>query len=592
MFYYDFLNRGKKLNCIFLLLLSLVLSVIPISARQITLDDVRARLQSDFINGLYHRTYYSLLDRIDVDGFLQESLTGRYPGMFPRTVGGAVSLFLETNELHVAEKMIQCTLQAMTVNDMERIPHVFLRQKNDLVPVFNNNELMQSSTPDALYKLGSDNSAAMTFRAPSESIFAIEAAIKVSACRGVLTMTIRKEKESEPLISASLNTDDVTPGQLWQRFQLTRGLKLDAGQEYVIRFDYAGFGHSVWFGIKDEDEKSGGFWQKVNTDVSGWTLINEHFPAFIVDSGHLRHEQRHEPYNIYCDWDQIDGQAHVIMAWARLALQRGRTAFEDSTYPVVATLMDRTSDQPYFMWGRGHAVGVNLVQNISLEHSREGRYWHAWDILTQCVVGASLQSMIDIARQHGDSKHALRWQDRLQVLEKGIKQNLTRIVNNNLVYLEMRLPNSAGGVPFTGMGWMNFAPIMAQWEPLDRQVLRNTVQVMREKLLFDFKNHKYLAMEYDQNGKVFHSIIGKGVGWEIDYARQEKEYDRIVDWLDFLSATHSGEFYTEFMSIDENGKWITGDGGNGEQSSWWCWAMARLRKDVGLPVIDKRPEGY
>ena len=141
-----------------------------------------------------------------------------------------------------------------------------------------------------------------------------------------------------------------------------------------------------------------------------WVNEQTHAPSYAIDTGELRHEQKIEPYEIYCDWDQIDGQAHVIMAWAQLALLRGRTDFEDLTYTIVAKLMDRTSDQPYFMWGRGHAVSVNLVQNISLEHSREGRYWHVWDLLTQCVVGSSLESMIKIAKSRGDpanAEHAL-----------------------------------------------------------------------------------------------------------------------------------------------------------------------------------------
>ena len=65
-----------------------------------TLADIRRDLQSEIIKGLYQRTYTSLLDRIDSDGFLHESLTGRYPGMLPRTVAGVVSLFSETGGLY------------------------------------------------------------------------------------------------------------------------------------------------------------------------------------------------------------------------------------------------------------------------------------------------------------------------------------------------------------------------------------------------------------------------------------------------------------------------------------------------------------
>ncbi|NIA28915.1 MAG: hypothetical protein GWP06_03265 [Actinobacteria bacterium] len=593
----DYLKLVKKIKlnniALILFVLMAILPVVPTAAQRATMTDIKKSLQSEFMEGLYQRTYFSLLDRVDPDGFLQESLTGRYPGMFPRTVGGIVSLFIETGELEISEKIINCTLEAMTVNEMERIPHVFLRQTNDLIPVFNGKEPMQPETSVALCKLGQNRSVAVKFKAPDQPIIAVEAAISLNACKGVLTMALGKDKDSAPIRSVSIRAKQVNPGQLWQRFEFSQPPVLDKGREYFIRFKYNGFGYPTWFGLDDVPKQGGAFWLKKGALSSKWIYQKSHAPAYAVDVGNLRHEQRCEPYKIYDDWDQIDGQANVIMAWARLALKRCRTAFEDRTYPLVAKLMDRTSDQPYFMCGQGQAVGVNLVQNIALEHSREGRYWHTWDILTQCVVGASLESMIKVARRKSDTKHALRWQNRLQLLKNGIAQNLTRIVNGKKVYLEMRLPNSAGGVPFTGMGWLNFAPVMAQWEPLERQVLCNTVETLRGKLLLKYHGQKYLAMEYDPDGKVHDDwIIGKGVGWEIEYARQEKEYDRIIEWLDFLKSFHSGDLYSEFMHLDKTGKWTTGDGGNGEQSSWWCWALARLRKEAGLPVVGGRPAGY
>jgi hypothetical protein len=54
-----------------------MLIAIPTVAQQATLLEIKNNLQSVFMEGLYQRTYYSLLDRVDSDGFLQESLTGR-----------------------------------------------------------------------------------------------------------------------------------------------------------------------------------------------------------------------------------------------------------------------------------------------------------------------------------------------------------------------------------------------------------------------------------------------------------------------------------------------------------------------------------
>ncbi|MBN1351864.1 hypothetical protein JXJ21_20830 [candidate division KSB1 bacterium] len=548
---------------------------------------LKQRLQSDFIDTLYTRTYYSLLDRVDPDGFLQESLTGRYSGMFPRTVGAAVALFLETGELDTAERIINCTLEAMTVNEMERIPHVFFRQTNDLIPVFNDNVLMQALTPVGALTLGDGTGAALQFIAPELPILTVEAAIELNACKGKLTLRIQKTKDGDAIQTVVLDAKHVFPGQTWQRFELPEPLTLEQGQAYFIRFDYDGFGSPIWRG-RDRYEDQACFELQASgaSEPPRWIQREDVAPAYAIDLGKLRHEPKNDPYKIYCDWDQIDGQAHVIMAWAQLACRRGPTDFEDRTYRLMIQLMNRTSDQPYFLWGRGHKISVNLVQNICLEHSREDRYWYTWDLLTQCVVGSALKSMIEVAIRRNDFKHAQRWQDRLQVLKKGIAQNLTRELNGKTVYLEMRIPNAAGGVPFTGMSWVNFAPIMAQWEPLERQVLRNTIEALQDKLIVDYQGYKYMAIECDEQGTIRDNlIIGKGIGWEIEFARQEKEFKRIFEWLDFLEAFHTGKFLSEGMFFDGE-KWTTGDGGNGEQSCWWCWAMARLRKEAGLPATE------
>lgn len=403
---------------------------------------------------------------------------------------------------------------------------------------------------------------------------------------GSLTLKLSDKIGGESIKTVKIDAKQVIPGRLWLRFDFDQEVKLTKGKAYFLTVDFDGFGYPSWYG-EEENSEFGGAYILSGTSKK-WVHEKNNAPAFLVDFGKLRHRQINKPYQIYDDWDQIDGQANVIMAWARLAEERGQTAFEDQTYSVVAKLMDRTSDQPYFMIGQGFPVGINLVQNIALEHSREGRYWHTIDILTQSVVGASLESMICIAERRNDYKHVVRWQRRLQILKKGVNHSLTRTVNNKKVYLEMLLPDSNNGTPFTGMGWLNLAPIMAQWEPLERDVMRNTINVMRDKLLLEYKGEKYLAMEFDPDGKVYKEwIIGKGVGWEIEYSRQEKEYNRIIDWLKFLQTFHTGELYSEFMLL-ENDKWSVGDGGNGEQSTWWCWAIARLRKDVELPVVPTR----
>ncbi len=45
---------------------------------------------------------------------------------------------------------------------------------------------------------------------------------------------------------------------------------------------------------------------------------------------------------------------------------------------------------------------------------------------------------------------------------------------------------------------------------------------------------------------------------------------------------------TEAAGLDADGKtWHVGGPGNGEQCSWWCWGMAKVRKAAGLSAAPK-----
>ena len=86
---------------IFCTLLMWMLWVSPFSAlcaRNVAAskESIKEKLSSEFFENLYSKTYYSLLDRMDEDGYLPESLTGAYQGMFPRTTGALTLLLIGT----------------------------------------------------------------------------------------------------------------------------------------------------------------------------------------------------------------------------------------------------------------------------------------------------------------------------------------------------------------------------------------------------------------------------------------------------------------------------------------------------------------
>ncbi|WP_158798995.1 hypothetical protein [Pedobacter sp. L105] len=399
-------------------------------------EDVKKMLQSPYFERLYSKTYYSLLDRMQKDGFLPESLTGSYQGMFPRTTGALVSLFLETGRYKEAQLNIQCVLNAIKDNGMERIPRVIGKEKN----------------------------------------------------------------------------------------------------KYII-----------------------------------------------VDDQH-----------------QIDGQAHVILAWARLALKIGPSKFEDDTWPQVSAIMARTCDRTFFQYGTW-SIEPGLVRNIAFEHSKESRMWDTWDLLTQSFVGAAMKDMARIALRHHSIALANDWNKKLGILSEGINKHLVTTRYGVPTYLEMFLPNSNGGVPYYGMGWVMLSPVAAGWEGADHQVMKNTVQVMEKTFLKHSNNVVWMPTDGYPDSTFSNEIIGKGMAWEIDFARSESNYSRIEEILQLIKVVNAakpiymeggwleGDGFTLANRLHENdiakmtrAVWKTKDAGNGEQSAWWCWSVARLRKTLGL----------
>ena len=407
------------------------------TSNDVPMSKIKKQLIYDLEHGItstiFTNTYHSLTSRMKKDGYLQESLTGAYKGEFPRTIGGYVSLLMETEDYSRIRRSLEFVFESMIRNHLSKVPHVI----------------------DSL-KVSPDGTV------------------------------------------------------------------------------------SQWFETED----------------------------------------------------QVDGRAHVVMAYARYCLKKSPTEFENKYYEIAKKEVMSFLDQPYFYYVKNSNFSCNaihLVFNCALEHSREGRMWSAFDILTQSFVGAAAQSMMQLAQRRKDIDLYEYLKTRLVVLKEGVDKNLTRVVNGKKVYLEMRLPDGNWGRPYTGMGWLCYGPVAAQWEPLDHQVLRNTIDLLKQTLYIDDeldKNLKYLAGEYDENGQISKFVIGKGLGWDIDYCRQEGQYDKILEWVKFLNKYHADRtIYMESMSF-RNGQWVMADSGNGEQSVWWCWAIARLRKDLGLPALN------
>jgi len=553
-----------------------------------SLDDVRERLETPFMKGLLTRTYQSLVQRAHPDGYFQESLTGAYDGMFPRTVGAVGRLFLETGELDKLESILSYCLKAMLDNDMERIPHVIAPRRTRIIPILGKDDVGFLGNDIPFAKLIEKFGAAQDFVGNKKPLKALELYVGNLLPGETIIAEIHDSKGVRQAIAT--RRFDKAVGSSWVRLEFPSPVKLVSGKQYrvVLRAEKGAVNPVVYAGLSDDENPFRAF----QIDDSRYTDSSYNL-SMVFDYGSLKHRQNDRQIGIISKMDQIDGQAHVIMAWAMLARHRGETDFENRTYPVVAKLMDRSTTEPYLFPHVGARIKIGLVCNVTFEHSRDGQYWHAYDFLTQSFICSALENMIEVAQRRQDTKSAERWTRRLKSLTTNIMQNMTRNFEGRKIFYEMILPTGRTPEPFPGIGWLNLAPIPAGWKGIDKQVFKNTIDAWHRVAGIEWDGPRMTSSDWLPEGetdvfgrRVSNQVIGKVLGWDLVYCLRAREYDRVCEMLDFIEKINSPELYAEAFNYDSNTKkWVLQDPGNGEQATWWCWAMVNIREKVGLPPL-------
>jgi hypothetical protein len=386
------------------------------------------------------------------------------------------------------------------------------------------------------------------------------------------------------LVSVDLPKSSASESGKWVSFKFREPIQLTAGRIYYLQIVAAGNASVVWYGKVDGGNPlSGGYGHDPNPQK--WLNNPDHVTAFVIDTGSLR-RKRTIVYPIIDRADQLDGNFHVLASWAMVVLNADMKKWENDTYPQVAQLTDVTIDWPY-LTPQVDRIWPGLMHNFCFEHSREGRYWDCWDLLTQSWACRALRLLTTVAERRGDREQAALWKDAYERVEMAIHEKLTMTVDGKLVYAEMRLPNGGDGNLYDGLSWVNLSPVQAQWPGGDREILRNTIHVLREKAAIHWNGLTVTGTEWNPGMQGASQVIGKGIGWGIAYAAQEKDYATIVNWLNFIEAANNAPLYAEAFNLT-NDKVTLQDPGNGEQTSWWCWGIAKARKAAALPPAPSR----
>ena len=94
-----------------------------------------------------------------------------------------------------------------------------------------------------------------------------------------------------------------------------------------------------------------------------------------------------------------------------------------------------------------------------------------------------------------------------------------------------------------------------------------------------------MCTEDDEAGNVTPAIAGKFQAWDMMYSLSRGDFGHILDWLSFVEAVNAPPLLSENLIPTEEG-WQYNDPGNGEQCVWWCWAIACIRRSLGLPALN------
>jgi hypothetical protein len=164
--------------------------------------------------------------------------------------------------------------------------------------------------------------------------------------------------------------------------------------------------------------------------------------------------------------------------------------------------------------------------------------------IDQSFMGAAMHDMVLVAKRRGETEAAAVWQKRLDILSGGIMKSLTTERDGQETYLEMRLPSSAAGVPYMGMGWVVLSPLAAGWIP-DEKVLSNTVSALERTNLKTTHGQVWMPTDGYADGTFSNEIIGKGQASEMEYARTHAEWTRVTQILNLIKTVNTPSLYME-----------------------------------------------
>ena len=335
--------------------------------------------------------------------------------------------------------------------------------------------------------------------------------------------------------------------------------EVDAAQEYSLTLELVdSTGNVYWHGTNQLDQYGT---YSLNGDTVTDVFGEASFEAYTTSGA-----------SMWSNEIQPDGNYMFIHAWYQYATgcidNEVNRIFIDESYPVIQTYANYYLDNGY--------IGDNgLIRNPYFEHSREGRKWNAYDLITNVFASQALYEMSGYAAQRGDTASSEKWMAASLSLKAAIEEHL--IVKYDGVDIYAELYDVDHDVFIPGISWVNLAPIAAEWYGIDMDVMQNTLDLYAVYATDTFYGYEMLYSTGNL-GVVTggSSVIGKGLSWQIMYVDSigdEKQRDYLLDFI--VSASKEFGCYGESYY-----KTRVSDPGNQEHASWQFYAVSKVYPEL------------
>ena len=293
---------------------------------------------------------------------------------------------------------------------------------------------------------------------------------------------------------------------------------------------------------------------------------------------------------------QVDGHYMWMNAFAMFVLEaeanfKGQyDEFIEMLYPFMEAYT------LYFFETVGAAGGNNgcvvepygLMYTPSYEHSRDGRYWKAFDLITNVFCSEAAHKMSRVAQVYGSADMVTKLQGYADSIAEAVHENLTADFNGKTIYIDLidvengkvyngyAYKTEEGYRVYKGFSFVNLAPLAADWYAMDEEIMKNTYEAYTSAGSEMYGKYSVLGVvvyldQQDATLSIGNHVIGKGFAWELFYNWKIGNTERVNEMSAFMEA-NSAEVYPEVWRKDGG----VNDSANQEHANWILYTMARI----------------